>query len=250
MKNISTLFDGWEETLIWSCLQGCMGVAFADDTEIPNMAQIHIGDFCFLAGDAKNPKAPEFITMISEKHEESFVLIVPQNEAWGKLVEDIYGEKVEKTIRYATKKEIQSFDKERLEGYVKKLNPQYQLVQIEENLFESTQKESWSLDFCSQFTDYKQFEKYGVGFVILHEGNPICGASSYTYYNKGIEIEIGTLPKFRRRGLATICASKLILECLERNLYPSWDAANEESLALARKLGYNFNYEYNTYIMK
>ncbi len=250
MENISILFDGWEETLIWSCLQGCMGTVFADATEFPNMAQIHIGDFCFIAGDAKSPKAPEFVAMISEKHEESFVLIAPQDEAWGKLIEEIHGDKVEKTIRYATKKNVIGFDKEKLEGYVKNLDSQYQLVEIDEDLFEFTQTESWSQDFCSQFVNYKEYEKYGMGFVILHEGKPICGASSYTYYNEGIEIEIGTLPKFRRRGIATICAAKLILKCMERKLYPSWDAANKESLSLAQKLGYHFAYEYNTYIMK
>lgn len=27
------LFDGWEETLIWSCLEGCMGTVFADHAD-------------------------------------------------------------------------------------------------------------------------------------------------------------------------------------------------------------------------
>ena len=39
----------------------------------------------------------------------------------------------------------------------------------------------------------------------------------------------------------------LILECLERGWYPSWDAQNKESVALAEKLGYHFDYEYVAY---
>lgn len=49
------------------------------------------------------------------------------------------------------------------------------------------------------------------------------------------------------KGLAAACASALILECLNRGLYPSWDAANRESLALAEKLGYRFDREYPAY---
>jgi len=47
--------------------------------------------------------------------------------------------------------------------------------------------------------------------------------------------------------LAYVCAAKLILECLDRNLYPSWDAQNEISVALAEKLGYHFSHTYTAY---
>lgn len=42
---ITELFAGWEETLIWSCLQDCMGRAYGDDPENPRSAQIVVGDF-------------------------------------------------------------------------------------------------------------------------------------------------------------------------------------------------------------
>ena len=48
-------------------------------------------------------------------------------------------------------------------------------------------------------------------------------------------------------GLASVCGAKLILECQERKLYPSWDAQNLWSVALAEKLGYHFSYEYTAY---
>ena len=55
-----------------------------------------------------------------------------------------------------------------------------------------------------------------------------------------------------RRSLKVIkvkgaCASKLILECLNNGIYPSWDSANRASAALAVKLGYHFESEYITY---
>ena len=73
------------------------------------------------------------------------------------------------------------------------------------------------------------------------------GASSYTSYREGIEIQIDTKEEYRRRGLAYASGAKLILECLDRGLYPSWDAENWGSVKLAEKLGYHFDYEYPAY---
>lgn len=65
----------------------------------------------------------------------------------------------------------------------------------------------------------------------------VAGASSYSTYDKGMEIEIDTREDHRRKGLAYVCGAKLILEGLEKVLYPSWDAQNKWSVALAQKLG-------------
>lgn len=43
------------------------------------------------------------------------------------------------------------------------------------------------------------------------------------------------------------CGAKLILECINRNIYPSWDAQNKGSVELAEKLGYHFDKEYIAY---
>ena len=42
------------------------------------------------------------------------------------------------------------------------------------------------------------------------------------------------------RGLATACGAQLILTALDRGLYPSWDAYDRRSVALAEKLGLKF----------
>lgn len=49
--NISPLFAGWPETMIWSCLQNVMGRILANDNEHPTAAMAVLGDFCFLAGE-------------------------------------------------------------------------------------------------------------------------------------------------------------------------------------------------------
>lgn len=77
----------------------------------------------------------------------------------------------------------------------------------------------------------------------------MAGASSYTFYREGIEIEIDTKESHRRKGLATACGASLILECLKRDKYPSWDAIDLRSVALAEKLGYHRAEDYTTYFV-
>ena len=69
--------------------------------------------------------------------------------------------------------------------------------------------------------------------MIIHNGEIISGAGSYSYCDGKIDIIIGTKDEYRRNGLTLACASKLILDCLERNVYPQWDAANLYSVAIA-----------------
>ena len=49
LEKIAPLFAGWEETMIWSCLQGVMGRAVWNQGR--TAAAIISGDFSFLAGE-------------------------------------------------------------------------------------------------------------------------------------------------------------------------------------------------------
>ncbi len=55
---LTGLFEEWEETLLWSCLQGCMGRAWADDEHHPRAAQVVVGDFLFWEVTAPSRKRP------------------------------------------------------------------------------------------------------------------------------------------------------------------------------------------------
>ena len=48
VRTVAPLVKDWEETLIWSCLQGCMGQAYTVDSSVPESVQILIGAFFFL----------------------------------------------------------------------------------------------------------------------------------------------------------------------------------------------------------
>lgn len=50
MSQLAHLFQGWQETLIWSCLDGSMGRAFAAQRRHPVSGRIITADFSFFAG--------------------------------------------------------------------------------------------------------------------------------------------------------------------------------------------------------
>lgn len=239
-SNILTLFDEWEETLIWSCLQGIMGKIYADDLNKPTAAMAIIGDFTFFAGKPS-------IELISYKPvwcTQNFMIMVPQNEYWESLITQFYGEKAKIVSRYAIKKEPHIFNQEKLEKAVASLPEQYTLSMIDKRLYQMCKTEAWSADLVSQFSSYEKYYELGLGVVICKDNLIVSGASSYSRYQEGIEIEIDTKKEYRRKGLAYVCGAKLILECLKRNLYPSWDAQNKGSVALAEKLGYHYSHTY------
>ena len=49
-STIAPLFADRQDTMIWSCLQDCMGEAYADDLAQPRSAAIYVADFCYFAG--------------------------------------------------------------------------------------------------------------------------------------------------------------------------------------------------------
>lgn len=243
MKKTALLFADWQESLIWSCLQRVMGEIYTDHAAHPASAMAILGDFCFFAGEPLK----ELVSFKPEWCEKDFIIMVPQSDKWNGVIESYYGEKAKKVTRYAIKKEPGVFDRAKLQKAVEELPSEYSLKLIDEEVYHWCKTQSWCRDWTAQYPDYEAYRKNGLGAVVLKDGVPVSGASSYSHYRSGIEIEIDTKEEYRRKGLAYVCAARLILECLERNLYPSWDAQNLLSVALAQKLGYHFDHEYTAY---
>lgn len=240
-ENIKEIFGNWDETLIWSCLQGIMGEVYTNSTG--NAAVAILGDFAFYAGKPSE----ELVRFKPESCKQDFIIMVPQNDKWAGLIQECYGAEAKKVIRYAIKKEKDIFDTRKLGQAVLELPKGYELKLLEEQEYYLCQDNRWANDLVSQFKDYITYKKSGLGVVVLKDGELVAGASSYSRYDKGIEIEIDTREDHRRKGLAYACGAKLVLECLKKELYPSWDAQNKWSVALAEKLGYHFSHEYIAY---
>lgn len=237
--SIAALFDGWEETMIWSCLQGHMGSLTAAGQEPEYAARITVGDFSFFAGTANESLVRTAVSPI----------LVPRTPDWSRMIEAVWGERVFRAYRYATQKNTDGFSRNHLEALVRAVPEGYEIKRIDRSLYDELLRHDWSRDLCSQFLSAEDYLSRGIGFAVLNRGSAVAGASSYTIYTGGIEIEIDTDAAHRRQGLAAGCGARLILECLDRGIYPSWDAHNLRSLALAEKLGYRRGSPYPVYIV-
>lgn len=248
MVRIQPLFEGREETMIQSCFQGIMGTAWADDRRQIGCAAIILGDFCYFAG---RPDL-RFAAGIFEHSVSGFMILIPDGKDWEDCIRQAYGERAVRSVRYGLKRDQDGFDRGQLSRFACQWKNMegFELRAIDQELYERLQKESWSADFCSQYPDFETYQQLGLGFVILHDGCPVAGASSYSSFRGGIEIEIDTREDYRRRGLARICGANLILECLDRGKYPGWDAANKESMDLAVQLGYQPTGPYLVYLVQ
>ena len=240
LQKIAPLYAGWNETLIWSVLQGHMGYAIADSEESPTAAQLVLGDFCFFAGQ---PSVP-FAAGAAARE------IVLRDESWSDAIERAWGNLVQRKLRYTIKKEPNVFSRDMLLRYIASIPSEYELCLFNKSICEQTVRADWSRDFCACFSDFDDFLARGFGVAALKNGLLVSGASSYCIYDGGVEIEIDTAPEHRRRGLALACGARLILEALDRGLYPSWDAYDLRSVLLAEKLGYHADHPYVIYIRR
>ena len=189
------------------------------DTENPRSAMAFVGVFAFVAGE------PDRELVMNKP--DGFVVMIPQDERWSELIEECFSD-ARKFTRYAIRKDT-VFDRKHLEEMVAGLPEGYELKKIDSDLY----------DLCLQ--DPVTFD------MILKDGKFVSGASSYTRYKEGIEIEVDTIPSERRKGLASAVCAALILACLDEGLYPSWDAHDMNSVQLSRKFGYEFDHEYTAY---
>lgn len=242
-QTIFHLFQDCDNTMILSCLQDCMGIAYADCENSPKSAQISVGDFVCFAGEVNE----NLVRNRPQNLRSEFCILVPQNKQWQEAIERIHKGNATRIVRYSTKKRPDLLSIKKLQQIVQQVEVPYTLKLIDAMLYDEIISSNWAVDLCSNFKSYSDFAQHGLGVVIIKNGEIVSGASSYTYYRDGIEIEIDTREDERRKGLALACGAGLILECLERGLYPSWDAHDNRSLQLAQKLGYLFDEEYTAY---
>lgn len=238
---VDALFAGWEETLILSALSGVMGSVWAEEKN-PESAMCMLGDFVFYAG-----KPDEALVCFSPDPTPRFAILTPQNEGWEEVIRKVYGAKCVRQLRYAFSKTETRFDQAHLQALSSSLPAGYRMQTIDRQLYEECKRHWWSSDFVSQFENAEDYARRGLGVAAFFDGHLAGGASSYSVFPGGIEIEIDVQEEHRRKGLATALAAQLILLALSKGLYPSWDAANHISVQLARKLGYGNPREYPVY---
>ncbi|ABX41682.1 GNAT family N-acetyltransferase [Lachnoclostridium phytofermentans] len=248
---IRPFYEKSTDSTIYACLDGYMGKAFVDDKESTQHTIILQGDFVFPSnlGAFHEETAGRMIEDLLTYKDKYNMLIVPQTTEWKKFFKD--SDKFSTITRYHLQSpSFEQFDPLKLEEYCNGLSKEFTFRRIDETLYEKVMSEDWSRDFCSNFSSVDDFLQHGIGILVMKGEEICCGASSYTAYRKGIEIEIVTEKDYRNLGLATACGAKLIQTCINEGKLPHWDAANETSVRLAMRLGYDYVGPYDTYCFK
>lgn len=230
--------------LVKSCLDGCMGKAYGDHPFRPGAALLCVGDFACLGGDPNRPASRQLAGKLAL--EKGRTWLIPVTEGWEEHLTSWKPKLLERSVRYAVTRKTE-FDKAKLLALVNAIPQEFALYSINGTLYEKAMAEEWSRDFCSQFSCSEDYANRGIGIAALRGEKLVAGASSYVIYHGGIEIQTDTRADMRRRGLAAACCARLILDCLQKGLSPSWDAANPASLKLAEKLGYALKAPYDTW---
>ena len=243
-QKLIPMFEKIDSTIILSYLQGHMGTAWVDDLENPTVAQITVGIFVFFAGNADTKAAEELLYNLPD-----FTLAIVDSDEWKNRIETVHVGSIEKFQRYRFEKNSEHLNRKHIQSLISTLPEGYEVKRIDKTIATDSSFHELSEDFVSQFDSIDDFINRGIGYAIIHNGLVVSAATSFSIYDDGIEIEVASHPDYRRKGLATIVTSTLILDCLDKGKYPSWDGANEESVILAQKIGYKLQESYDTYFI-
>lgn len=237
-----------EEVCIWSCIEGVMGRAWIDEMTQPSYGLVAVADFLFLLGCVPNQVSNELKGLIETFGRNQ--IIVCEQPTWENVILENFSDNNVSFKRYAFHWEPEIFDRRLLEEYAQTGEPSFEVLPFNIETAKKALGDHFTADYCMFFESPEAFIEKGLGYCIMENNSIIAGASSYSAYSGAIDITIGTDKAYRRKGLALKCASKLILDCLDRGIYPRWDAANLESVELAKKLGYRFKEAYLAYTIR
>lgn len=245
-QSIKAICEGSNEVLVRGAVEGAMGRVWVPKLENSSYCLIVAGEFAYLLGmPPKGAGALDLKSQIYESAQKGF--LYPQHERWEQWLEEEFEGELRRVTRYALKKDEHCFDAEKLDNYRKALPQGVRLRRMDERLYRMTLREEWSRDLCANFEDYRHFEAYGFGYVAARGHKLVSGCSAYGVSEGMMEVQVATRKEFRRQGLALACSAAFVLECLERNIVPNWDAINQQSVELAEKLGYVYEREYQVY---
>lgn len=240
---VQELFSDPRFHMTKSVFQELEGEIYVNDINEISFACVFLKSFCFINGVCSKEMAFNFFNWLPKT-----ARIINPGENWEEQTREFFIDKYECYKRYCMKK-ISEFSKENLLNYINKLDPKYSIKKIDIDMYNKIQ-EIGDKSFCTNLGMTYEYDKNGIGFVCLEQKEIVGVATSNIIYRDGIEINIKVNPDKRRQGIAKAISAKLILECINKNIYPSWDAANEKSLALAKQLGYEVDKSYNVYLIR
>lgn len=221
-------------------IEGQMGKAFVDDLAQPSSFRIVVGPFWYFAGEAHSPGGSEMM-----KEFPSYNLLMPSPPDWIDLAKEIFGEHLKPFTRYMFS--ASNLSKDHLAACLQNSGYEARIIPIDAEIAALFASQPDSYLELSDFDSAEDFAERGIGYTIFDQQKVMGVAYSSLVCSRGIEVSVFIDEPYRQKGVATALSSKLLLDCLERNLRPNWDAANPESCKLAERLGFSFIETYDSY---
>lgn len=235
-------FQHWQKNMVRYGLKAKLGQFYTNEDETAVLYEQ--GDFLFLAGRADMALLADYRDIC----EPDYRILITEEVSWQACLSSCPA--LSTFTRYAFKDEA-DFDDKVLKNIVEQLSKQLVIEVINSKTYQELAQEEWSQDLQGNFATFKDFQEAGVlGFVIRKGEEIVAGVSTALVYQKAIEIEIATKPVYQQQGLAAVLGAKMILESLQRSVFPLWDAHNEASKKIAEKLGYQCLGAYPAYELK
>ena len=200
-----------------------------------------IGNFLYLAGELNSRFWEDFI----RQYGLDYKIIISEDTKWQDFLRRQVG--LISFTRYSFKDKA-NFQVEFLNDLVSQLEKGYNIVPIDNHIYDCFSEEEWSQDLQGDFESYQNFTlKGGFGFVIVKNKELIAGISSGLVYQGAVEVEVATRPNEQGNGFAKKLGAAMILESLNRDTFPLWDAHNEASKKVAEFLGYELVEPYEAF---
>jgi len=245
---MANLFEGLEDSMVIAYLQGFMGDGFVDRLPDPRVALITSAEYCFFGGDYTLPEAAELAGQLFDVTPlDQMIAIYPDKQTgWFELLMSLDNLQPVSLPRFGIVQRDYEFDTKKLQSIADSIPDGMELVAFDEALYNQAMSEHWSMAFCEAFASAEDYLTNGFGFAVTENGKLVSGASTMTVYDGGTETQVATRGGYGGRGLALACSAAFIMECDRRGMRPCWDAANEASLHMAQKLGYEYRGLYMT----
>ncbi|MCA9899003.1 MAG: GNAT family N-acetyltransferase [Ardenticatenaceae bacterium] len=216
-----------------SILDGYSGRALANQTLKFAALEIPSARVCILGGDFSQTEVREYLKSLP-----GFSQVFFADKSFIDVAQEVHPGKWIELERHAFSAD--RLNPEYLKTLKSKIPDGFQIVKIDISLARQLRKRKnkFAKAHGFNFVSPEDFIARGFGYCALDGKNIACVGSSFAVCDAGIEIQIDTQKQYQGKGLATAVAAHLIIECLEKNLVPSWDAATTTSAKLAEKLGY------------
>ncbi len=223
-----------------------LGKVFVNAQNDFRAAFVYDNGFCVLAGSVPNPGfASECLQWLYDYPHQDFFILYPSHESWLPCLDLAKSSSTQRSRRVAFQLDRKSFEALRSE---QQLPPGIRVAPMDAAMMRKVEATVYPW-IGGTWKSPADFEKRGVGVCASTEDEVVSLCYSVFVSHDSYAIDIMTVEKFKRLGLARAVASAFIVECVRRGFHPTWDSyeSNFASMRLADALGFKPAREFFVY---